>query len=63
MVEMESVIVQKVDNIFHYQIKIMNTFVVVKELENGYIIMAPDGETGYITEDIYQKLKSQGKID
>ena len=62
MVEMESVIVQKVDNIFHYQIKIMNTFVVVKELENGYIIMAPDGETGYITEDTYQKLKSQGKI-
>ena len=40
----------------------MFTFWVVKELENGYIIMAPDGETGYITEDTYQKLKSQGKI-
>jgi hypothetical protein len=62
MVEMESVIVQKVDNIIQLQQYNMNTFVVVKELENGYIIMAPDGETGYITEDIYQKLKSQGKI-
>jgi len=61
-VEMESVIVQKVDNIIQLQQYNMNTFVVVKELENGYIIMAPDGETGYITEDIYQKLKSQGKI-
>jgi hypothetical protein len=40
----------------------MSTFVVVKELENGYIIMAPDGETGYITEDTYQKLKLEGKI-
>ena len=40
----------------------MNTFVVVKELENGYIIMALDGETGYITEETYQKLKSKGKI-
>ncbi len=60
--EMESVIVQKVDNIIQLQQYNMNTFVVVKELENGYIIMAPDGETGYITEDIYQKLKSQGKI-
>jgi hypothetical protein len=40
----------------------LNTFVVVKELENGYIIMAPDGETGYITEDTYQKLKIQNKI-
>ncbi len=59
---MESVIVQKVDNIIQLQQYNMNTFVVVKELENGYIIMAPDGETGYITEDIYQKLKSQGKI-
>ncbi len=60
--EMESVIVQKVDNIIQLQQYNMNTFVVVKELENGYIIMAPDGETGYITEDTYQKLKSQGKI-
>jgi hypothetical protein len=51
-----------VDNIIQLQQYNMNTFVVVKELENGYIIMAPDGETGYITEDIYQKLKSQGKI-
>jgi hypothetical protein len=40
----------------------MNTFVVVKELENGYIIMALNGETSYITEETYQKLKSQGKI-
>ena len=40
----------------------MNTFIVVKELENGYIIMAPDGETGYITEETYQKLKIQNKI-
>ena len=50
MVVMESVIVHKVDNIIQLQQYNMNTFVVVKELENGYIIMAPDGETGYITE-------------
>jgi hypothetical protein len=24
--------------------------------------MAPDGETGYITEETYQKLKTQNKI-
>ena len=59
---MESVIVHKADNIIQLQQYNMNTFVVVKELENGYIIMALDGETGYITEETYQKLKSQGKI-
>jgi hypothetical protein len=62
MVVMEFVDVHLGDNIIQHQQYNMNTFVVVKELENGYIIMALDGETGYITEDTYQKLKFQGKI-
>ena len=38
-------------------------FVVVNKLENGYIIMAPNGDTEYITEETYQNLKSKGKIE
>lgn len=37
-------------------------FTIVKKLENGYIIMAPDGETAYITEAYYQILKSKNKL-
>lgn len=37
-------------------------FTIVKKLENGYIIMAPDGETAYITESQYQTLKSKNKL-
>ena len=59
---MEFVDVHLGDNIIQLQQYNMNTFVVVKELENGYIIMALDGETEYITEETYQKLKSKGKI-
>jgi len=38
-------------------------FVVVNKLENGYIIMAPNGDTEYITEETYQNLKLKGKIE
>ena len=38
-------------------------FVVVNKLENGYLIMAPNGDTEYITEETYQNLKSKGKIE
>jgi len=61
-VVMEFVDVHLGDNIIQLQQYNMNTFVVVKQLENGYIIMAPDGETGYVTEEIFQKLKSESKI-
>ena len=37
-------------------------FTIVKRLENGYIIMAPDGETAYITESQYQNLILKNKI-
>jgi hypothetical protein len=37
-------------------------FVVIKKYEDGYIIMAQNGDTQYITEEIYQSLKSKGKI-
>ena len=37
-------------------------FTIVKKIENGYIIMAPDGETAYITESQFQNLKSKNKI-
>jgi len=38
-------------------------FVVVNKLEDGYIIMAPNGDTQYITEETYQLLKSNEKIE
>jgi hypothetical protein len=38
-------------------------FVVVNKLEDGYIIMAPNGDTQYITEHIYNDLKKKNKID
>lgn len=37
-------------------------FVVVNKLENGYLIMAPNGDTQYITEHIYKVLKMKNKI-
>lgn len=37
-------------------------FVVINKLEDGYIIMAQNGDTQYITEETYQILKSKGKI-
>ena len=38
-------------------------FVVINKLEEGYIIMAQNGDTQYITEETYQILKSKGKIE
>jgi hypothetical protein len=38
-------------------------FVVLKELKDGYLIMAPNGDTQYITEHIYKVLKMKNKID
>jgi hypothetical protein len=37
-------------------------FTIVKKLDRGYIIMAPDGETAYIAESQFQILKSKNKI-
>ena len=37
--------------------------VIVKKLDNGYIVMSDDGETAFINEEIYQKLLNQNKID
>lgn len=37
-------------------------FVIVNKLEDGYIIMAQNGDTQYITKETYQILKSKGKI-
>jgi len=38
-------------------------FVVLKEFKDGYLIMAPNGDTQYITEQIYNVLKKKNKID
>jgi hypothetical protein len=38
-------------------------FVIVNKLEDGYIIMAQNGDTQYITEETYQNLKLKGKIE
>jgi len=38
-------------------------FVVLKEFKDGYLIMAPNGDTQYITEHIYNDLKKKNKID
>jgi type IV secretory pathway VirB9-like protein len=37
--------------------------VIVKKLDNGYIVMSGDGETAFINEEIYQKLLNQNKIE
>lgn len=36
----------------------MDTFVIVAESDDGYVIMAPDGETAYVTKQAYEKLKN-----
>ena len=38
-------------------------FVILKEFKDGYLIMAPNGDTEYITEETYQNLKLKGKIE
>jgi len=35
---------------------------VLKKLKSGYLVTSSDGETAYITEEIYQKLVKQNKI-
>lgn len=45
-------------------------FVIIKKIEDfkfsppliGYLIMAPNGDTQYITENIYKLLKMNNKI-
>ena len=37
-------------------------FVILKEFKDGYLIMAPNGDTQYITEHIYKVLKMKNKI-
>jgi hypothetical protein len=37
--------------------------VIIKKLENGYIVMSGDGETAYINEERYQKLLNENKIE
>jgi len=37
--------------------------VIVKKLENGYIVMSDDGETAFISVETYQKLLNENKIE
>lgn len=38
-------------------------FTVLKKLNEGYIIMAPNGDTAFITKEIYKNLKEKRKIE
>jgi len=36
---------------------------IINELEDGYIVMSPLGDTMYITKEEYQKLKNNNKVE
>ena len=37
--------------------------VVIKKLDNGYIVMSGDGETAFINVETYHKLLDENKIE